>query len=75
MVVLVCLQPTHGGVLVRQVVIVDKLTSFLRGTVDVYLRTELVSRITQLAERYWRACVCCDREVVSYVLSMLQVCS
>eukprot|EP00455_Lapot_gusevi_P047326 TRINITY_DN637_c0_g3_i4.p1 TRINITY_DN637_c0_g3~~TRINITY_DN637_c0_g3_i4.p1 ORF type:complete len:1210 (-),score=506.44 TRINITY_DN637_c0_g3_i4:151-3717(-) len=34
------------------VIIVEKLMSFLRQTQDVYLRTELVSRITQLAERY-----------------------
>nr|CCA22889.1 Coatomer protein complex putative [Albugo laibachii Nc14] len=30
----------------------DKLTQFLRETTDVFLRTELVSRITQCAERY-----------------------
>lgn len=34
------------------VVIVDKLTTYLRNTTDVYLRTELVSRITQLAEKF-----------------------
>ena len=33
------------------VVITEKLINYLRSTVDVYLRTELVSRITQLAER------------------------
>ncbi|KDO29264.1 hypothetical protein SPRG_19925 [Saprolegnia parasitica CBS 223.65] len=32
--------------------IVAKLTSFLREATDVFLRTELVSRITQCAERY-----------------------
>lgn len=32
--------------------ICDKLTDFLRETTDVYLRTELVSRLTQCAERY-----------------------
>lgn len=32
--------------------ITEKLTAFLRETSDVYLRTELVSRITQCAERY-----------------------
>lgn len=30
----------------------EKLTQFLRETSDVYLRTELVARITQCAERY-----------------------
>lgn len=30
----------------------DKLTQFLRDASDVFLRTELVSRITQCAERY-----------------------
>uniref|UniRef100_A0AAV1VMN1 Clathrin/coatomer adaptor adaptin-like N-terminal domain-containing protein n=1 Tax=Peronospora matthiolae TaxID=2874970 RepID=A0AAV1VMN1_9STRA len=30
----------------------DKLTQFLREATDVFLRTELVSRITQCAERY-----------------------
>lgn len=30
----------------------DKLTQFLRETTDVFLRTELVSKITQNAERY-----------------------
>ena len=32
--------------------IIEKLTQFLRETNDTYLRTELVSRITQCAERY-----------------------
>lgn len=32
--------------------IVSKLTDFLSSTVDVYLRTELVSRITELAEKF-----------------------
>ncbi len=32
--------------------IVAKLTTFLREATDVFLRTELVSRITQCAERY-----------------------
>lgn len=32
-------------------VIVDKLLKYLRQTTDSYLRTELVSRMTQLAER------------------------
>ena len=34
------------------VVIVEKLHAFLKTSVDVYLRTELVSKIIQLAERY-----------------------
>jgi AP-4 complex subunit epsilon-1 len=34
------------------VVIVDKLISYLRSTSDVYLRTELVSRINELAEKF-----------------------
>jgi AP-4 complex subunit epsilon-1 len=33
-------------------VIVDKLTTFLRATTDIYLRTELVTRINQLAEKF-----------------------
>jgi len=33
-------------------VIVAKLTQFLQGTSDAYLRSELVSRINQLAEKY-----------------------
>ena len=33
-------------------VIVDRLITYLRQTQDTFLRTELVSRITQLAERY-----------------------
>eukprot|EP00003_Mantamonas_plastica_P010897 TRINITY_DN2043_c0_g1_i4.p1 TRINITY_DN2043_c0_g1~~TRINITY_DN2043_c0_g1_i4.p1 ORF type:complete len:1067 (-),score=443.58 TRINITY_DN2043_c0_g1_i4:615-3815(-) len=33
-------------------VIVEKKIEYLRSTVDVYLRTELVSRITTLAERF-----------------------
>src|SRR5690606_4012698 len=32
--------------------ITSKLIEFLKTTTDTYLRTELVSRITQLAERY-----------------------
>eukprot|EP00001_Collodictyon_triciliatum_P016755 03141_5 len=32
--------------------VVSRLIKYLRSTIDVYLRTELVSRITQLAERY-----------------------
>lgn len=35
------------------VTITDKLIQHLRQTQDQYLRTELVSRITQLAERYY----------------------
>eukprot|EP00743_Colponemidia_sp_Colp-15_P002166 GILK01002351.1.p1 GENE.GILK01002351.1~~GILK01002351.1.p1 ORF type:complete len:1062 (-),score=193.43 GILK01002351.1:67-3252(-) len=34
------------------VVVVDRLTFYLKSTVDAHLRTELVTRITQLAERY-----------------------
>lgn len=34
------------------VVITDKLLDFLRGTHDTFLRQELVTRITQLAERF-----------------------
>lgn len=45
---LLCKITTPGNV----VVIVDKLTSYLRNTTDATLRKELVSRITQLAERY-----------------------
>jgi hypothetical protein len=33
------------------VVIVEKLTNYLRTATDVYVRTELVSRINQLAEK------------------------
>ncbi len=33
------------------IVIVEKLTNFLRTTTDVYLRTELVGRVNQLAEK------------------------
>ena len=33
-------------------VIVDKLLGYLRTTVDVFLRKDLVPRITQLAERF-----------------------
>eukprot|EP01083_Nonionella_stella_P235797 828781_1 len=33
-------------------VVAEKLLESLKATVDVYLRTELVSKITQLAERY-----------------------
>lgn len=33
-------------------VVIDKLLGFLRTTQDDYLRTELVSRINQLAEKY-----------------------
>jgi len=36
---------------VNVVTITDKLIQHLRQTQDQYLRTELVSRITQLAER------------------------
>eukprot|EP00002_Diphylleia_rotans_P013246 TRINITY_DN2580_c0_g1_i14.p1 TRINITY_DN2580_c0_g1~~TRINITY_DN2580_c0_g1_i14.p1 ORF type:complete len:1005 (-),score=216.92 TRINITY_DN2580_c0_g1_i14:162-3176(-) len=32
--------------------VVSRLVKHLRSTIDIYLRTELVSRITQLAERY-----------------------
>jgi hypothetical protein len=32
-------------------VVVDKLLNFLRNSADTMLRTELVTRITQLAER------------------------
>lgn len=34
------------------IVIVEKLLSYLRTTVDVFLRKDLVPRITQLAERF-----------------------
>ncbi len=33
-------------------IVVGKLTDYLRKSSDVYVRTELVARITQLAERY-----------------------
>ncbi|KJE92386.1 epsilon-adaptin [Capsaspora owczarzaki ATCC 30864] len=33
-------------------VIVDKMISYLRSTVDVFLQTDLIARITQLTERY-----------------------
>ena len=33
-------------------VIVDKMLDFLRTTVDEYLRADLVSRVTQLAEKF-----------------------
>ena len=32
-------------------VVTSKLLTFLRGSVDVFLRKDLVSRITQVAER------------------------
>ena len=41
------------------IVIVEKLHAFLKTSVDVYLRTELVSKIIQLAERcvLWLVCL------------------
>jgi len=33
------------------IMVVDKLTAYLRQASDVFLRTDLVARITQLAEK------------------------